>query len=107
MPDGDYKAGDAMVKVYGDRALVAEDLAAGKQTLAGSVLTLNHAVANLRRFTGCELAKASRLASHNPAAMFGWPELTALSPGSAATLNRFDADGRLIATYLRGRKVEG
>lgn len=106
MPDGDYKAGDATVKVYGDRALVAEDLAAGKQTLAGSVLTLDRAMANLRRFTGCDLAEASRLASHNPAAMLGWPELTALSPGSTATLNRFDADGRLIETYLRGRRVE-
>jgi N-acetylglucosamine-6-phosphate deacetylase len=106
MPDGDYKVGDAMVTVCGSRALVAEDLSCGKQTLAGSVLTLEQAMANLQRFTGCSLAEANRLASHNPAEMLGRPELTALSPGSAATLNRFDTDGRLIATYLRGRSVQ-
>lgn len=105
MPDGNYIAGDSSVQVFGDRALVAEDLAAGKETLAGSVLTLDRAVANLRQFTGCSLAEASRLASHNPAVMLGRPELTSLTPGSAATLNRFDSNGRLIATYLRGRKM--
>jgi N-acetylglucosamine-6-phosphate deacetylase len=106
MPDGNYIAGNSGVKVFGDRALVAEDLAIGKETLAGSVLTLDHAIANLQRYTGCSLAEASRLASHNPAAMLGSPELTALSPGSPATLNRFDANGRLVATYLRGRRIE-
>ena len=106
MPDGNYVAGSSSVEVFGNRALVAKDLAAGKETLAGSVLTLDRAVANLQQFTGCSLAEASRLASHNPAAMLGCPELTTLSPGSAATLNRFDADGRLIATYLRGRRIK-
>lgn len=105
MPDGNYVAGDSSVQVFGDRALVAEDLAAGKETLAGSVLTLDRAVANLQQFTGCSLAEASLLASHNPAAMLGRPELTSLTPGSAATLNRFDSNARLIATYLRGREI--
>ncbi|HZY62265.1 MAG TPA: N-acetylglucosamine-6-phosphate deacetylase [Edaphobacter sp.] len=106
MPNGNYIVGDSTVKVFGDRALVVKDLAIGKETLAGSVLTLDRAVANLQRFTGCSLAEASRLASHNPAAMLGSPELTSLSPGSPATLNRFDVGGRLIATYLRGRRIE-
>ena len=66
---------------------------------------MDRAVANLQAFTQAPLAVATRLASHNPAAMLGVPELTRLAPGSVANLNRFDEQGRLIATYIRGRKV--
>lgn len=105
MPDGDYTLGQTPVRVRGTQALVIEDLQAGKETLAGSVLTMDQAVANLRQFTGAPLDDATRLASHNPAAMLGRPELTRLAPGAAANLNRFDANGALIATYLNGRRV--
>jgi N-acetylglucosamine-6-phosphate deacetylase len=37
--------------------------------------------------------------------MLGEPELTRLAPGSVANLNRFDAQGRLVATYIRGELV--
>jgi N-acetylglucosamine-6-phosphate deacetylase len=105
MPDGRYKLGELDVDVFEGRAMLADDLARGEQTLAGSVLTMDRAVANLREFTGAGLADATRLASHNPAAMLGVPELTRLAPGSPANLNRFDASGRLIATYLQGELV--
>ncbi len=48
-----------------------EILLAGAHTLAGSVLTMDRAVANFCHFTGAPLADATRLASHNPAAMLG------------------------------------
>jgi N-acetylglucosamine-6-phosphate deacetylase len=102
MPDGRYKLGDLDVDVRDGRALLAGDLARGAHTLAGSVLTMDRAVANLRQFTGASIADATRLASHNPAAMLGRPELTRLAPGSPANLNRFDASGRLVATYIHG-----
>lgn len=105
MPDGDYMLGTTAVRVRGPRALVTESLDNGKETLAGSVLTLDQAMANLQSFTGASLADAVCLAAHNPAAMLGQPELTRLAPGSPANLNRFDAKGKLIATYLRGRQV--
>ncbi|MDQ2924097.1 MAG: N-acetylglucosamine-6-phosphate deacetylase [Acidobacteriota bacterium] len=105
MPDGDYTLGNLGVAVANGRVLLKEDLARGKETLAGSVLTLDRAVANLQAFTHASLADATRLASHNPAAMLGLPELTLIAPGSPANLNRFDAEGRLIATYIRGRKI--
>ncbi|MEO7028921.1 MAG: amidohydrolase family protein [Acidobacteriaceae bacterium] len=105
MPDGDYTLGNLGVAVANGRALLKEDLARDKETLAGSVLTLDRAVANLQAFTHASLADATRLASHNPAAMLGLPELTLIAPGSPANLNRFDAEGRLIATYIRGRKI--
>ncbi len=105
MPDGDYMLGQFAVSVAEVRALLKEDLAAGKETLAGSILTMDRAVANLQAFSQASLADAARLASHNPAAMLGTPELTRLAPGSIANLNRFDEQGRLIATYIRGIEV--
>jgi N-acetylglucosamine-6-phosphate deacetylase len=106
MPEGDYKLGELDVTVGNGRAFLRGDLSQGKETLAGSVLTMDRAVANVRSFTGCPLAVATRLASHNPAAMIGRPELTRLAPGSPANLNRFDANGHLIATYIQGEIVD-
>jgi N-acetylglucosamine-6-phosphate deacetylase len=105
MPDGRYFLGEFAVSVADGRALLAADLERGMRTLAGSVLTMDHAVANLQRITGASLAEATRLASDNPAAMLGMAEVTRLAPGSAATLNRFDGSGHLAATYLRGELV--
>lgn len=106
MPEGNYTLGGLPVVVQNGRAQLAEDLAAGKNTLAGSILTLDRGVANLQAFTGCSLGDATRMASHNPAAMLGRAELTRLVPGTPAHLNRFNAKGELIATYISGRKVE-
>ena len=105
MPDGRYKLGELDVDVADGRAMLAGDLERGAHTLAGSVLTMDRAVANLRQFTGATLSEATRLASHNPAAMLGRPELTRLAPGTPANLNRFDASGHLVATYLQGELV--
>jgi N-acetylglucosamine-6-phosphate deacetylase len=105
MPDGDYRLGGLTVTVANGKAQLKEDLVAGKETLAGSVLTMDRAVANLQAFAAASLGSAVACASHNPAAMLGRPELTRLAPGSAANLNRFDATGRLIATYLRGTAI--
>jgi N-acetylglucosamine-6-phosphate deacetylase len=105
MPDGRYKLGELDVDLTDGRALLAGDLAHGAHTLAGSVLTMDRAVANLRQFTGTTLADATRVASHSAAAMLGRPELTRLAPGCAANLNRFDRGGRLIATYIQGELV--
>jgi N-acetylglucosamine-6-phosphate deacetylase len=106
MPEGDYKLGELDVTVANGRAFLSGDHSRGKETLAGSVLTMDRAVANVRTFTGCPLAVATRLASHNPAAMIGRPEITRLAPGSLANLNRFDTRGHLIATYIQGEIVD-
>jgi N-acetylglucosamine-6-phosphate deacetylase len=105
MPDGEYRLAGLSVQVANGRALLSSDLAQGKQTLAGSVLTLDYGVANLQRFTGASLAHAARMASQNPAAMLGRPELTRIQAGNAANLNRFDAANHLTATYIRGQRI--
>lgn len=101
MPDGDYTLAGLPVIVAAGKAMLRD----APETLAGSVLTMDRAVANLQAFAHAPLAVATRLASHNPAAMLGVPELTRLAPGSVANLNRFDEQGRLIATYIRGSEI--
>ena len=105
MPDGEYRLAGLSVQVVNGRAQLSEDLAKGKHTLAGSVLTLDRGVANLQSFTAASLADAVRLASHSPAAMLGKPELTRIQAGNAANLNRFDAANHLTATYIRGQQI--
>ena len=105
MPDGEYLLGSLAVTVANGAAHLTEDLQRGKQTLAGSVLTMDRAVANLQMFTHAPLAQATSLASHNPAAMLGLSALTRLAPDSPANLNRFSTEDKLIATYLNGRQI--
>ena len=71
MPDGTYTLGTMQVEVSKAAPTPPSDEAKGKFTLAGSVLTLDRAVANLQRFTGATLATAVRLVTHNPATLLG------------------------------------
>ncbi|HEY4381804.1 MAG TPA: N-acetylglucosamine-6-phosphate deacetylase [Acidobacteriaceae bacterium] len=103
MPDGNYLLGELEVTVADGRCLSTRDLANGIETLAGSVLTMDRAVANLRRFTGASLATATRLASRNPARMAGLQVLGQIAVGHPANFNTFAADGSLQQTLLYGR----
>jgi N-acetylglucosamine-6-phosphate deacetylase len=98
MPDGVYALGDLSVEVK-DGVCLADG------ALAGSVLTMDQAVANLQRFTGSSLGTAVRLASRNPAAMLGMDQLTALSVGSPANFNIYDEAGRRSGSVLRGQRL--
>jgi N-acetylglucosamine-6-phosphate deacetylase len=104
-PDGNYMLGALEVTVANGRCLLAADLADGIETLAGSVLTMDRAVANLQRFTGAPLATAVRLASRNPARMLGLDPLAEIAVGKPASFNIFSADGTLQQTILHGRPV--
>ncbi|QMV17983.1 N-acetylglucosamine-6-phosphate deacetylase [Granulicella sp. 5B5] len=105
--DGSYSLGDFDVTVTDGRALLSGDLAQGKETLAGSLLTLDVAVANLQHFAHADLGAATRLASHNPAAMLGRPSHTAFTIGAPISLNRFNAANQLITTIVRGISISG
>ncbi len=104
-PDGDYLLGGLEVTVANGRCLLKSDLAAGKETLAGSVLTMDRAVANLQRFTGAGLMAAVHASSRNPARMLGVDALGEIAVGQPASFNVFGADGRMERTVLRGREV--
>ncbi|HXE08964.1 MAG TPA: N-acetylglucosamine-6-phosphate deacetylase [Acidobacteriaceae bacterium] len=105
MPDGDYLLGGLEVTVANGRCLLKSDLAAGKETLAGSVLTMDRAVANLEAFLGAGLGAAVRAASTNPARMLGMETLGDIAADQPANFNVYAADGRLERTVLRGREV--
>ena len=106
MPDGNYLLGELEVTVQDGKCLSADDLAEGIETLAGSVLTMDRAVANVQRITGTSLATAVRLASRNPARMLGLDKLGEIAVGQPANFNIFSADGTLQQTMLRGRLIE-
>jgi N-acetylglucosamine-6-phosphate deacetylase len=103
MPDGEYTLGTFAVRVADGRAFAADDLTKGQHTLAGSVLTLDRAVANLQKFTGASLEVATGLASFNPAFLLGMERAIAyIAPGQPANFNIFAADGKLHRTLLHG-----
>ncbi len=101
MTDGDYELGGVRVHVKG--AVCTTD----GGVLAGSVLTMDRAVANLQAETGMALAAAVRMGSANPARMLGLEGIGEVRVGEAANLNRFDGSGRLVGTYVRGEAVAG
>jgi len=105
MPDATYRLGELEVTVKDGRCLLTSDLANGVQTLAGSVLTMDRAVANLQRFSGATLATAVRLASRNPARMLGLDDLGEVAVGRPANFNVYSAAGELRQTILRGQVV--
>lgn len=98
MPDGTYMLGEFEVQVSNGRCLA-------NGVLAGSVLTLDRAVANFIRFTGTSLAETIPLASVNPARMLGLEDQLELAPGMPAHFNRYSPDGTLLSTILHGRQV--
>lgn len=95
MPDGRYKLGDLDVDV-------ANGTCSSGGVLAGSVLTMDRAVANMQRFTGVHLATAVRLATRNPSRMLGMAG-GEVAVGSEANLNLFDADGHFAGSIVRGQ----
>jgi N-acetylglucosamine-6-phosphate deacetylase len=98
MPDGAYMAGDTVVHVEGDACRTDSGV------LAGSIITLERAVANLCNIADVEATGAARLASINPARMLGLPEI--LEEGSLADFNVFDATGARRCSFVRGVLVE-
>jgi N-acetylglucosamine-6-phosphate deacetylase len=105
MPDGDYLLGGLEVTVAAGRCLLKSDLAAGKETLAGSVLTMDRAVATRQASTGAELAPAVDAASRNPARMLGMNGVAEITVGKPANFNIFGVDGKLERTILQGREI--
>lgn len=97
-PNGTYMAGDTVVHVDGDACRTSAGV------LAGSVITLDRAVWNLRKVAGVGVECAARLASVNPARMLGLGEV--LEPGAFADLNVFGADGIRRGCFIRGMRVD-
>jgi len=99
MPDGEYVLGGFAVEVKGERAMA-------RGVLAGSVLTLDRALANFVQFTGATVDQGLRLATRNPAAMTGLDHRAgSIVPGRAANLIAVDEQGKLVASIIAGAPV--
>ncbi|HKF50474.1 MAG TPA: N-acetylglucosamine-6-phosphate deacetylase [Terracidiphilus sp.] len=99
MPDGTYQLGHFSVKV-------ADGRATARGVLAGSVLTLDRALANFVRFTGATVDQGLRLMTANPAAMTGCEaQAGALRVGGPANFVAVDASGGLAGSVVGGQVV--
>jgi len=97
MSDGEYTLGGFPVRVANGRAMA-------RGVLAGSVLTLDRALANLLVFTGAPLADALRLLSTNPAAMTGLEAIAgSVEVGKPANLVAVDRQGKLLLSIIHGK----
>lgn len=85
-PDGIYRLGPLEVEVTDRVARVA-----GTDTIAGSTLTLDRAVAFAVREAGIDLLSAVRAATTTPADLLGRTDLGRLVPGARADLVVLDA----------------
>ena len=101
MPDGVYPLGGRSVRVAGDRAVAVDGT-----TLAGSVLTMDRAVANAVRMLGVSVADAVAMASSNPARLLGLEDRRgAIAPGMDADLVVLDDELRARGTMVGGAWV--
>jgi N-acetylglucosamine-6-phosphate deacetylase len=99
MPDGEYQLGGLAVQVANGKATAGG-------VLAGSVLTLDRALANFVEFTGAPLDQALRLLTANPAAMTGLgAQAGSLAVGQPANLVALDVAGRLVASIQNGQPL--
>ena len=99
MPDGEYQLGGFAVQVAHGRAM-------RDGVLAGSVLTLDRALANCIAFTGATVDDSLRLLTTNPASMTGLSDRTGrVAVGSPANLVAVSSKGELLATFLDGQPV--
>jgi N-acetylglucosamine-6-phosphate deacetylase len=103
MPDGEYRLGAGRVRVSAGRATTR---VGADESLAGSTLTMDAAVAGAVRWLGLEVPEAVTLASLNPARLLGLDDrLGAIAVGMDADLAVLDEDLRACATLVRGEWV--
>lgn len=99
LPPGQSELGGQPVVVEAGRVTLRDG------TLAGSVLTLDRALA-LAVEAGVGLEEASALLSRNPADALGRPDLGRLAPGAHADLLELDSDDlRLLRVWRGGVEV--
>lgn len=100
MAPGRYRLGDFEVVVDETSARLADG------TLAGSILTLDAALRNLMRFTGCTFAQALGCVTVTPARLLGLETRRGvLAPGCLADLVLLDGDYRVVKTIVGGQVV--
>ncbi len=100
LPDGLSELGGQAVIVKNGAARLADG------TLAGSVVTMNRAMANFRKNTGATIPQVVRMVTENQAQELGlFEKIGSLSPGAAADVTIFNDDFAILQTFVDGREV--
>ena len=100
LDDGEYTLGGQPIYVQGVECRLKDG------TIAGSVLTLNQAVNNMRRPCSLPLWEIVNMASLNPARRLGLDaKKGSREPGKDADIALCDADMGVKATFVSGRAV--
>lgn len=96
MPSGRYQLGEQTIISDGKRIELL-----GRESLAGSSLTMDQALRNMIRYTGCSLEDAVTMASHVPARLIGYGESKGrIAPGFDADLVVLDAELMVVLTLV-------
>ncbi len=98
-PEGRYELGGQVFTVRGIECRLDDG------TIAGSVLRLNQAVANMVRVAGVPIPDAVNMASRNAARSIGLKGKGTLEPGMDADIVVMSGEFEVRETYIRGRKV--
>ncbi len=98
-PEGRYELGGQVFTVKGIECRLDDG------TIAGSVLKLNRAVANMVRLAGVSVPEAVNMASRNAARSIGLEGKGTLEPGMDADIAVMTEDFDVLETYIRGSKV--
>jgi N-acetylglucosamine-6-phosphate deacetylase len=101
-PPGMYRLGEVLAEAQPDGVVRLP----GTPYLAGSALTMDRAVANVRRFAGVTLAQALAMATEHPRRL--WPEWPGgLTPGAPANIVLLRDGERLevLETIVAGETV--
>ncbi len=100
MPDGDYELGGQKIVVKEGAVRLADG------TLAGSALTMDQAVRNVRRFTGRPLKECIQMATLTPARSIGVADRKgSLERGKDADVVILDQDLNVASTMVMGEVV--
>lgn len=100
LEDGVYDLGGQEVTVHGNEARLAGGV------LAGSLLTMDVALANLMRFANLPLEQAIRHVSLNQAEKLGIADRKgSIATGKDADLVLLSADLQVLATWVEGKQV--
>lgn len=100
LPEGDYELGGQPVTVKDGSCRLADG------TLAGSILTMERALANFMAASGLSLAAAWPATSRTPAQSLGLDhQVGALKPGYRADVVLLDVQLQVVATVVGGQVI--
>ncbi|MBO5605315.1 MAG: amidohydrolase family protein, partial [Acidaminococcaceae bacterium] len=100
LPEGISELGGQTVYVKDGEARLADG------TIAGSVVTMNRAMANFRKNTGASIPEVVRMVTENQAQELGlFEKIGSLCPGAAADITIFNEDFTVLYTFVDGCEV--